>query len=382
MAGNIDASFNSFSGVLDLGGDGAANAVEVAGNGNPGEVIVTPLVDAATGQQTLLEGAAAPILYTGVTGFASGLGAGNDELYIRDFVFSTGDVIVSGQAGADTIHIGKKVSYGTFGTGDVFVGGRVSISEAADVSNSDADNILLGRLTIQEELDIYGDLGDDYIDLYNVSVNGNITSGNTVLIHGQEGSDVYNIAYLNCVGGMQLTADTLTVGNDLISFITSSVSGRAYFDVWHGTNTVAINACNFYDKVEIYTETGADTIRLTYSNVSLQVVMSSFYQHTNNSDSITVQGCTIGGQLYIIAGAAYDTITILGNSLTTAYINAGADSDAVIFRYNSVLVWAEFWGGNTGYDVLYLSGNAFYGHLYYGYPPPGYAVYEFESIQP
>src|SRR5688500_12398158 len=73
MAGNIDLLLNS-SGVLFFTGDGAANAVEVAGNGNPGEVIITPLQgttltlddDPATSGQMLL---------TGVTGLDAAMGA-------------------------------------------------------------------------------------------------------------------------------------------------------------------------------------------------------------------------------------------------------------------------------------------------------------------
>jgi hypothetical protein len=236
---------STFDGTLGLNGDGWANAIDVRGTGVPGEVLVTPLADLATGQPTTVNGGSSPVLLQGVTGLASALASGNDELYLKDFAFSGNGRIWGGQ-GADTVRLGALVSYGQAGTGDVSFGGSLRIDEQGDVSVFDNDYVFIGRVLVNEFLEVSSYYGNDTTEFYNVTVLGqNVPIGDALRLNGGDGNDVYNLAYTTAYGGTGISADGLLGGHDLVSVITSAFHDRTYIDVWHGTNTVALNANHF-----------------------------------------------------------------------------------------------------------------------------------------
>jgi hypothetical protein len=330
-------------------------------------------VDAATGQSTTVNGGLTPVLLQGVVGgLNSALQSGNDELYLKDFAFA-GDGRIWGGQGADTVRLGALVTYGQFGTGDVSFGGFLRIDEQSDVSVFDNDYVFLGRVIVSEFLEINGYYGNDTTDFYNVTVLGqNVQIGNALRFSGGDGNDVYNVAYTTVYGGTGFSTDGLIGGHDLVSVITSVFHGRAYIDVWHGYNTVALNANQFLNTLEIFTETGNDTVILTNSICAKKITMASFFVNSNGNDSFRVEGNIIQERIYLSSGSGVDSVIVRNNQIATAGIFTGAGSDALTVRNNAFFGHADFVGG-TEFDVLYLSGNAFYST---------YAYYEFESIQP
>jgi hypothetical protein len=372
LAGNVLASVSASSGSLQITGDDASNAVEIHGTGIPGEVLVTP-IEGQTGQPTTVNGGSTPILLTGVTGgLGVGMRQGNDEFYIKDFAFS-GNGFISGDGGADKIQIGQYVAYGQLGSGDVSFGGWVRVDEQLETSAADSDQIFVGRVVVGEYLEITPYHGNDSITLYNVQVLAqNVGIFDALRLFGNDGHDVVNLAYATVYGGAMLQPDTLVGGNDLVSVITSVFHGRTYVDVWHGTNTVALNANQFLNTLEIFTEIGSDTVILTNSFCVKKVTMASFFATSNGNDSFLVQGNTISERIYLSSGSGNDTVTVQANQIVTAGIFCGAGSDALTVRNNVYYGHADFVGG-TEFDVLYLSGNLFHST---------YAYYEFESIQP
>jgi hypothetical protein len=364
MAGNVGAIVH-FGGHLDLTGDNVANAVEVRGTGIPGEVLITPL------QQTTVNGSTSPIVFSGVIGnFSANMNGGNDEIYVKDIAFG-GDGRIQGHAGADTIRVGAWVAYGTTGTGDVSFGGKLVVDEQHDSSAADADNIFLGRLTVGTRLDVQGDLGNDFVEIYDLLAYGSVDGVPTLNLRGHDGSDVFNVAYATVYGNMNVSTDSQGTGHDLYSMITSVVHGYAYIDVWHGSNTVALNANQFLLTLEIYSEIGNDSITLTNSFCNKKVTISGFFTE-NGNDSYTVEGNTISERLYIQSNNGNDTIVVRANQIVTMAIFSGAGYDGVIVRNNIFYGHIDLLGG-TEYDVLFLSGNLFYST---------YAYYEFESVQP
>jgi hypothetical protein len=373
FAGAVSAEILG-DGTLQLVGDLSPNAVEVSGNGNAGEVRITPLADLATGQQTTVNGSSSPIVLTGVTGgLTAGLNAGNDELYVKDYAF-TGNGRIWGQAGADTIRLGALVTYGRSGTGDVSFGGSLRIDEYQDTSAADGDYIFLGRVVVDEYIDILGYHGNDTVKFYNVYALGQrMPPGSDPLrLSGNDGNDVFDIAYTTVHGDVWMSTDGLYGGNDVVSVITSVFYGGTYIDVWHGVNTVALNANQFLKTLEIYSEIGNDTIILTNSYCVKKVTMASFYVNSNGNDSFRVEGNIISERIYLSSGSGVDSVIVRNNQIATAGIFTGAGSDALTVRYNVFYGHADFVGG-TEFDVLYLSGNLFHS---------SYAYYEFESIQP
>ncbi|MEX2142798.1 MAG: hypothetical protein WD894_26315 [Pirellulales bacterium] len=370
MAGDVQVFVYPTTGELNLVGDSSANAVDVRGTGNPGEVLITPLTDQATGQQTTIDGSAAPLVMSGVTGgLAANMFAGNDEFYLKDFAFGGGGWI-TGNAGADTIRVGAWVAYGTEGTGDVSFAGKLRVSEQSDNSIADHDNIFVGRVTA-ERVEVSGRFGNDYVELYDVTATGATDGYPTLYLLGEDGSDSFNIAYTTAYGNAKIIMDTVQTGHDLVSMITSVIHGTAYIDVWHGTNTIALNANQFLMTLDIWSEIGDDTIKLTNSFFNKKVSIASF--HTNNgNDAITVENNTISERLYVSSGSGNDTIVVQANQIVTAAIYSGAGYDGVIVRSNIFYGHIDMVAG-TEYDVLFLSGNLFYST---------YAYYEFESIQP
>jgi hypothetical protein len=360
-------------GTLVLSGDSLANAVDVRGTGVPGEVLITPLVDAATGQATTVNGGLTPVLLTGVTGgLNASFSGGNDELYVKDYAFG-GNGRIYGQQGADTIRLGALVTYGQSGTGDVSFGGSVRLDEQSDTSAADGDYFFLGRVVVDEFLEISGYHGNDTIEFYNVRVLGqDMTFGDPLKLYGNDGNDIFNLAYTTVHGDATISTDGLYGGNDLVSVITSVIHGAAYIDVWHGANTVALNANQFLNTLEIYSEIGNDTVILTNSYCVKKVTMTSFYATSNGNDSFRIEGNIISERIYLNSGSGSDSVIIRSNQIATAGIFCGAGSDALTVRYNLFYGHADFVGG-TEFDVLYLSGNAF---------QSTYAYYEFESIQP
>jgi hypothetical protein len=371
LAGNVFASVDVSDGSLQIVGDSASNAIQVHGTGNPGEVLITP-IDGATGQPTTVNGSSTPITLSGVTG---GLGVamkqGNDEFSIKSFAFS-GNGYVSGDGGADIIHVGEYVAYGQSGTGDVSFSGWLRIDEQFETSAADADQVFVGRVVVDRFLEITTYHGNDSIQFYNVTVLGQQTGiGDALRLYANDGNDVINLAYTTVHGEATLQPDTLYGGNDVVSVITSVFYGNTYIDVWHGANTVALNANQFLSTLDIFPETGNDTIILTNSFCAKKVSMTSFVS-SNGNDSFTIEGNTISERLYLNSGGGNDSVVIRANQIVTAGIFCGAGSDALTVRNNVYYGHADFVGG-TEFDVLYLSGNLFYST---------YAYYEFESVQP
>jgi len=380
LAGNVTASVSPFDGTLSLTGDGYANAVDVRGTGVVGEVLITPLVDVATGQQTNVtfngNTSSSPVLLQGVAGLASSLQSGNDELYVKDFAFSGNGRIWGGQ-GADTVRLGALVSYGQTGTGDVSFGGSLRIDEQGDVSVYDNDYVFLGRVRVNEFLEINGYYGDDTTKFYNVTVLGqNIGLLDALKFNGGDGNDLYDVAYTTAWGGTGIWTDGVVLGgHDLVSVITSAFHGRTYIDVWHGTNTVAMNANHFYGTIDLYSETGNDTVILTNSLCDYRVNLTSFFWASNGNDTFRVEGNYIFERIYLNAGSGSDSVTIRANQIATASILCGTGYDVAFVRYNYFTGAgpADFSGGTALYpetDVLYHYGNSY-----------GYGFYEFESIQ-
>jgi hypothetical protein len=370
MAGNIHA-FTVF-GHVAFEGDHEANAVDVRGNGNPGELVVTPLQDAATGQQTTVNGSAAPIVITGVTGGLTFRGEeGNDEFSVKDFAFN-GDGRMLGDSGADRITIGAYVPYGTQGTGDISFSGELYISEQYESNTGNpGDYYFLGNLTVGTRITVEGWYGNDTLEMYDVTAYGSNDGFATAYIRGQDGSDVVNMAYTTLYGNLKILMDGENTGNDLISIITSVVHGTAYLDVWHGTNTIALNANQFLKTTDVWSEIGNDTMTFTNTFFNKKLNISSIYNN-NGNDSITLVNNTISERVYVSTGNGNDTIDMRSNLIVTAGIFSGGGYDGVIVRNNVFYGHADFVGG-TEYDILFMSGNLFYST--YGY-------YEFESVQP
>jgi hypothetical protein len=372
MAGDVSAWIFTSTGSLNIEGDDAANAVEVRGTGIPGEVILTPLTDAATGQLTRVNGSTQPVLLTGMTGRLNAtMFGGNDEFYLKDLAV-IGDGYIRGDSGADTIRVGAWVAYGTTGTGDVSFTGKLVVTEQYDNSVSDVDRVFMGRLTLGTRIEISTGFGDDFVEFYDVTANGPADHPYALLLRGDDGSDNFNIAYTTVYGNMKITTDAIQTGNDLVSMITSVVHGTAYIDVWHGYNTVALNANQFLNTLEIYHEIGDDTIRLTNTFCNKKVTITGFYTQANGNDAITIENNTISERIYIYSGGGNDSIVVRSNKIVTAAFYTVGGYDSMTVRNNIFYGHVDFVAG-TEYDILYMSGNLFYST---------YAYYEFESVQP
>ena len=372
LAGDVEVKLDIFDGHLLVLGDNSANAVDVRGNGVPGEVLVTPLVDQATGQQTTVNGSPEPFVLSGVNaGLIVQLSGGNDEFYLRDYAFN-GDAQVQGDAGADTLRIGNWVAYGTAGTGDVSFTGKLYMTEQLDTSLNDGDYIFLGRLTVGQRIQIRSGRGADYVEFYDVKINGNNmgTFPYALALNAEEEFDVVNIAYMTLHGKMKLDVDGLDHGNDVVSIITSVFYDEAYINAWEGSNTVALNANQFLSTLELYSERGNDDLRLTNSFFNKKITITGVWQE-NGNDQVTVTGNTISERLYIWMGGGNDTIVVTGNQIVTAGIFSSTGYDGVIVRYNIFYGHVDINGGSE-YDILYFSGNLFYST---------YAYYYFESVQ-
>jgi hypothetical protein len=372
LAGDVQVFFEAITGDLLIQGDSSPNAVDVRGTGVPGEVLITPLEDQATGQPTTVNGSSSPLVLSGVNaGVSAAMREGNDEFYLRDYAFNS-DGRFFGDAGADTIRIGNWVAYGTAGTGDVSFTGEIYMDEQRESLTTEGDYIFLGRVTVNERIFLWSGRGADYIEFYDVKINGNNLEGYpyTLMLNAEEEYDVVNLAYTTVHGKMKLDVDGMDHGNDVVSIITSVFHDSAYINAWEGSNTVALNANQFLSTLEIYSERGQDTIRLTNSFCNKKITITGVWQE-NGNDSVTIQGNTISERLYIWMGGGNDTIVVTGNQIVTAGIYSSTGYDGVIVRYNVFYGHVDINGGSE-YDILYFSGNLFYST---------YAYYYFESIQ-
>ncbi len=372
MAGDVEVKLDPFDGDLLVLGDGSPNAVDVRGTGVPGEVLITPLVDQATGQQTTVNGSSAPFVLSGVnTGLSVQMRGGNDEFYLRDYAFNSNGQI-QGDQGADKLRIGNWVSYGTAGTGDVSFNGELYINEGQETLMTDGDYIFVGRVTVNERIHLRSGRGADYVEFYDVTIKGINMEGfpYALALNAEEEFDVVNIAYMTLHGKMKLDVDGLDHGNDVVSIITSVFYDEAYINAWEGSNTVALNANQFLSTLEIYSERGYDTIQITNSFCNKKITITGVWQE-NGNDSVTISGNTISERLYIWMGGGNDTIVVTGNQIVTAGIYGSTGYDGIIVRYNIFYGHVDINGGSE-YDVLFLSGNLFYST---------YAYYYFESIQ-
>jgi hypothetical protein len=370
MAGDVEVRIDTFDGELIIHGDNSANAVDIRGTGVPGEALITPLVDVATGQQTTINGSSSPIVLSGFTGLSVVLKGGNDEVYVKDLAFN-GDGRFRGGAGADTIRIGAWVAYGTAGTGDVSFTGELNLTENDETLTTEGDYIFVGRVTVNERIWVRSGRGADYIEFYDVEAYGINQEGfYTLVLNSEEEYDVFNIAYTTAHGKLQLDVDGMDYGNDVVSIITSVFYGDAYINAWEGSNTVALNANQFLSTLEIYSERGHDTIQITNCFCNKKITITGAWQE-NGNDSVTITGNTISERLYIWMGGGNDTIVVTGNRIVTAGIYGSTGYDGIIVRYNVFYGHVDINGGSE-YDVLFFSGNLFYST---------YAYYYFESIQ-
>ncbi len=327
--------------------------------------MITPLVDQTTGVQTTVNGSSAPQLFTGLWSDSGiGLSGGNDELYIKGIAFPD-DVTIFGGAGGDTIRIGELISFGQFGTGDVNVAGWLRIDEQFDTSIYDAEHIFLGRVT-SESIIIQTNYGDDVVEFYNVTTT--TTDPISLYMRGEDGHDVFNLAYVTVWGGMDLAPDKfVSYGNDLISMITSVVHGAARLDGAQGYNTIALNANQFLGAINISGNEANDTFIITNSFLNGYITLTSF----GGNDYVRFENNVISEYVALSAGTGYDTVIVQSNQIYGATMYMGADSDSLTIRYN-IFYTAAYFYGREGYDLLYNSGN-----LYLG--PSG--AWEFEVTQ-
>ena len=268
MAGDVQVTFGGVNGWLDLFGDSAANAVEIRGTGTPGQVLITPLNGTTLSTETTAP-STDPMLISGFTNNLSvNMNGGNDELYIKDVVVG-GEGLIFGGAGADIIRICAWVAYGQQGTGDVSFAHDLRVDEQFDNSTADGDQIFLGRVTVGYSLFVWGNIGNDSIELYNVTVNSGEVglNGLATVLHADDGNDVINVAYLTSRGFTDIQGDRLVTGsgNDVLSVITTVVYGNAMIDSYYGINTIALNANQFLGKLNVVGNNGTNTLILTNS---------------------------------------------------------------------------------------------------------------------
>jgi hypothetical protein len=381
LAGNVNAFVFAASGNLNINGDNEANAVDVTAGPNPGEVWVTPLNGTLVNAGENGRDGSEPLLLTGLTGgLRSDLAGGNDELSVHDIAFA-GDGVIYGRQGADKITLGAYVPYGTSGNGAVSFGSLLRMDEQGDTSATDNDTYFLGRLTVGR-IDIHTGLGADTVTFYDVRALGSTTTYTTVGITTEDGSDVINLAYTTVYGNMRISADTFDSGNDLVSIITSVVHGTGYIDTWNGYNTVALNANQFLQTLEIYTEMQDDTITLTNSFFNKKVTIASFHISNNGNDTVRIEGNTFSERLYVSTCTGNDYVVVQNNQIVSCGLIMGPGSDTLTLRNNIFYCVSQIGtteiNGADGYsdpdwDVLLTSGNLFYG--VYGY-------YYWEAILP
>jgi hypothetical protein len=247
------------------------------------------------------------------------------------------------------------------------------IDEQFDTSSADADQIFLGRVTVGNSLYIWGNYGNDSIELYNVTVNSVDfgVNGFATIIHADDGNDVVNVAYLTSRGFTEIQGDKIVSGNDVISVITTVVYGNALFDGYYGINTIALNANQFLGKLNIIGNNGSNTVMLTNSFCAKLITLTTL----TGNDSVRVENNTISEYLSIGTGSGYDSIVVQSNVIVGAFVTAGNDSDSVTVRNNLFYGRADFYG-QASYDLLYASGNAA------GIPGAAFYFWEFEVIQP
>jgi hypothetical protein len=350
LAGDIQATLAS--GNLTLTGDNATNAVEIRGTGVAGEVAVRPLFKAG---QTTLEGGTDEITFTGVTGNVKYLGnLGDDDCIVHDLSVG-GDLRIEIPEGSSIVRIGIWVAYGLLSTGDVSVGGTLSV-RAWDSSGPDGnDYVFLGRTSVNGRAEVYTGGGTDTLEVYNAA------AGIVEFFTG-DGSDAINIAYLQATNpavSVKIYGDDPSQpapGNDSISIITTSTTAKVVVDGGQGYNTLALNANNFGNELTLIVGGfGNNTVILTNSIIAGRC----YFFGSEGHDGLTVTGNSISGKLGVYPSQGNDGATITANVLTQIEVIMEYGNDAVYFRNNLCYDYVQLWGGSDS-DLLGVSGNAFH----------------------
>jgi hypothetical protein len=350
LAGDIQATL--VGGNLTLTGDNATNAVEIRGTGVAGEVAVRPLAKAG---QTTLEGGIDEIIFTGVTGSVKYLGnLGDDDCIVHDLAVG-GDLRIEIPEGSSNVRIGIWVAYGLLSTGDVTVGGTLSV-RAWDLAGPDGnDYVFLGRTWVNGRAEVYTGGGNDTLEVYNAA------AGIVEFFTG-DGNDAINIAYLQATNpavSVKIYGDDPSQpapGNDSISIITTSTAAKVVVDGGQGYNTLALNANNFGNELTlIVSGYGNNTVIVTNSLIAGRCYFFGSYGH----DGLTVTGNSISGKLGVYPSSGNDGATITANVLTQVEVIMEYGNDAVYFRNNLCYDYVQLWGGSDS-DLLGVSGNAFH----------------------
>jgi hypothetical protein len=350
LAGDVQATV-AF-GNLTLTGDNATNAVEIRGTGVAGEVAVRPLFKAG---QTTLQGSTDEIVFSGVTGNVKYLGnLGDDDTIVHDLSVG-GDLRIEIPEGTSTVRIGAWVAYGQPGTGDVNVGGTLSVRAWDSAGPDGADYVFLGRTWVSGKIEVYTGGGNDTLEVYNAR------AGIVEFFTGDD-SDVINIAYLqqtNSSVSVKIYGDDSSQsapGHDLVSIITTSAVAKMVVDGGQGYNTLALNANNFGNELTLIVGGyNNNSITLTNSYVAGRCYFFGSY----GNDAITITGNTISGKLGVYPSQGNDSATITANLLTQVEVIMEYGDDAVYFRNNLCYDYVQLWGG-SGSDLLGVSGNVFH----------------------
>jgi hypothetical protein len=350
LAGDIQATL--VGGNLTLTGDNATNAVEIRGTGVAGEVAVRPLDKAG---QTTLEGGTDELIFTGVTGNVKYLGnLGDDDCIVHDLNVA-GDLRIEIPEGSSNVRIGVWVAYGLLSTGDVIVGGTLSVRAWDSAGPDGHDYVFLGRAWTSGRAEVYTGGGNDTLEVYNAA------AGIVEFFTG-DGHDAMNIAYLqqtNPAVSVKIYGDDPSQsapGNDSISIITTSTVARMVVDGGQGYNTLALNANNFGNELTLIVGGyGNNNVILTNSIIAGRCYFFGSYGH----DGLTVTGNSISGKLGVYPSQGNDGATITANVLTQVEVIMEYGNDAVYFRNNLCYDYVQLWGGSDS-DLLGVSGNAFH----------------------
>jgi hypothetical protein len=332
MAGNITASVSA-QGDLTIAGDAGDNQIIIEGNGNAGELRLTPGGDDFGGQNTL-NGGLAPITFIGVTGSVlANMGAANDVIFFNAASIA-GAVVLDGGTGADQFFLGtfttippaelsigrELIIRGSVGYNRVWHGFvRVGTSEIVEFGSE--EGLVLStdefngppKWIVAQDLVVRTGDGNDTIDFNRLSVGG------YTLIETGFNNDL--VKWERCQFGIS-TAILTGELNDTITIDQITFNGGLYIDAGLGHDFCGLIRSSVTHSFVLITQAGFDTVSM--SNLEL----ATLNVDTGIDDDYVAMEATTMDRITVLLGDGNDTLSMRVNSVSMeATLDGGAGDD-------------------------------------------------------
>jgi hypothetical protein len=357
MAGDVTVAV--VSGVLQITGDTADNAIQIKQSGADWRV---------QGLGTTVNGNNGAQTFTGVTGIAIELGAGNDLIKASKGTL-TGSFVINDVGGQSTIDLSKlsanSIDISTFDARDTIILSKCAATTSFSVNSfstadDEGDTISIGKSTAGTTFDVATGAGDDVVTIDGVTVVDTFVVN--TFSPGESDLDLVKISKSSSGDALDvLTGD----GRDFVTLNKVQVGADLQIIVFESTgdtnsDTVDIAKSSAAASVEISTGDGLDGVRLSKFTAGTDILISTSATVADVGDVVILANLSAGNDIVINTGDGTDSASLTKVvAVADLNVNLGEGDSDQLFVARSRALAALFDGGDNDDDLIAFNRNVF-----------------------